>query len=121
LCFLFQDNFCSLTHLVKIDLSKNRLVELPHDFGRLDSLQHLDLLGNELTTLPESFSRLSKLKWLDLKDNPLEPGLKKNAGDCLDERQCRQCAQRVSSTFLWWGSGTDVFNWLLVFLALCKV
>lgn len=89
------DSFCTLTHLVKVDLSKNRLTELPQDFGQLDNLQHLDLLGNQLTTLPESFHKLHKLKWLDLKDNPLEPLLKKNAGDCLDEKQCRDCAKRI--------------------------
>lgn len=32
---------------------------------------------------------------MDLKDNPLEPGLAKAAGDCLDERQCKQCASKV--------------------------
>lgn len=36
------------------------------------------------------------LKWLDLKDNPLEPGLAKAAGDCLDEKQCKQCATKVT-------------------------
>nr|KAG5688088.1 hypothetical protein BaRGS_002693 [Batillaria attramentaria] len=92
---VLPDNFCTLTHLVKVDLSKNRLTELPEDFGDLTNLQHLDLLGNQLTTLPESFHKLRKLKWLDLKDNPLEPLLKKNAGDCLDEKQCRACAERV--------------------------
>ena len=85
-----------MSHLVKVDLSKNKLTELPAEFGKLDNLQHLDLLGNQLTSLPESFNLLRRLKWLDLKDNPLEAGLKKNAGDCLDEKQCRACAQRVS-------------------------
>lgn len=32
---------------------------------------------------------------MDLKDNPLEPGLAKAAGDCLDEKQCKQCATKV--------------------------
>lgn len=36
------------------------------------------------------------LKWLDLKDNPLELGLAKAAGDCLDEKQCKQCAIKVT-------------------------
>ncbi|KAL4648112.1 leucine-rich repeat-containing protein 59 [Arapaima gigas] len=87
--------FCSLTHLVKLDLSKNRLTGLPVDFGRLVALQHLDLYNNKLTSLPVSFSQLRSLKWLDLKDNPLEPSLAKVAGDCLDEKQCKQCATRV--------------------------
>ncbi|KAG7491759.1 hypothetical protein MATL_G00007110 [Megalops atlanticus] len=87
--------FCSLTHLVKLDLSKNQLVSLPAEVGRLVTLQHLDLYNNKLTSLPVSFSQLRNLKWLDLKDNPLEPTLAKVAGDCLDEKQCKQCAYRV--------------------------
>uniref|UniRef100_A0A3B3S5N6 Leucine rich repeat containing 59 n=1 Tax=Paramormyrops kingsleyae TaxID=1676925 RepID=A0A3B3S5N6_9TELE len=88
-------DFCSLTHLVKIDLSKNQIVSLPADLGRLVALQHLDLYNNKLTSLPLSFSQLRNLKWLDLKDNPLEPTLAKVAGDCLDEKQCKQCATKV--------------------------
>ncbi|XP_060620730.2 leucine-rich repeat-containing protein 59 [Anolis sagrei] len=88
-------DFCSLTHLVKLDLSKNQLQQLPSDFGRLVNLQHLDLLNNRLVTLPVSFAQLKNLKWLDLKDNPLDPMLAKVAGDCLDEKQCKQAAIRV--------------------------
>uniref|UniRef100_A0A3Q1GHH7 Leucine-rich repeat-containing protein 59 n=1 Tax=Acanthochromis polyacanthus TaxID=80966 RepID=A0A3Q1GHH7_9TELE len=87
--------FCSLTHLVKVDLSKNQLTCLPDDLGNLVNLQHLDLYNNKLTVLPVSFSQLRSLKWLDLKDNPLEAGLAKAAGDCLDEKQCKQCASKV--------------------------
>uniref|UniRef100_A0A6I8PGZ7 Leucine-rich repeat-containing protein 59 n=1 Tax=Ornithorhynchus anatinus TaxID=9258 RepID=A0A6I8PGZ7_ORNAN len=87
--------FCGLTHLVKLDLSKNKLQQLPLDFGRLVNLQHLDLLSNKLVTLPVSFAQLKSLKWLDLKDNPLDPVLAKVAGDCLDEKQCKQSAVRV--------------------------
>ncbi|XP_061472043.1 leucine-rich repeat-containing protein 59 isoform X2 [Rhineura floridana] len=88
-------DFCSLTHLVKLDLSKNQLQQLPSEFGRLVNLQHLDLLNNQLVTLPVSFAQLKNLKWLDLKDNPLDPTLAKVAGDCLDEKQCKQAAIRV--------------------------
>ncbi|TFK04617.1 aquaporin-2 [Platysternon megacephalum] len=88
-------DFCSLTHLVKLDLSKNQLQQLPSDFGRLVNLQHLDLLNNRLVMLPVSFAQLKNLKWLDLKDNPLDPILAKVAGDCLDEKQCKQAAIRV--------------------------
>ncbi|XP_061564853.1 leucine-rich repeat-containing protein 59 [Cololabis saira] len=87
--------FCSLTHLVKLDLSKNQLTSLPDDLGNLVGLQHLDLYNNKLAALPVSFSHLRSLKWLDLKDNPLEPTLAKAAGDCLDEKQCKQCAIKV--------------------------
>lgn len=88
-------DFCILTHLVKLDLSKNQLQQLPQDFGHLVNLQHLDLLSNKLVMLPVSFAQLKNLKWLDLKDNPLDPYLAKAAGDCLDGKQCQQCAVRV--------------------------
>lgn len=53
-----QPEFCNLTHLVKVDLSKNQLTCLPDDLGNLASLQHLDLYNNKLTNLPVSFSQL---------------------------------------------------------------
>lgn len=53
-----QPEFCSLTHLVKLDLSKNQLTSLPDDLGNLVNLQHLDLYNNKLTVLPVSFSQL---------------------------------------------------------------
>lgn len=84
-----------MRHIVRVDFSKNSISELPPNFGDLVNLQHLDLLGNKLEILPVSFWQLRKLKWLDLKDNPLDEGLKKAAGDCLDDVQCRRCAQQV--------------------------
>ncbi|KAH6937142.1 hypothetical protein HPB50_025788 [Hyalomma asiaticum] len=89
------DAFCALTHLKELDLSKNQLRELPANFGRLSALQKLDLYGNNLTTLPLSMCRMKALRWLDLKGNPLEARLKAVAGDCLDEKQCQQCAKKV--------------------------
>ncbi|XP_062858833.1 leucine-rich repeat-containing protein 59 [Trichomycterus rosablanca] len=87
--------FCTLTYLIKVDLSKNQLLSLPEEIGNLSNLQHLDLYNNKLTMLPLSFCQLRNLKWLDLKDNPLELTLAKAAGDCLDEKQCKQCAGKV--------------------------
>ncbi|KAI8508487.1 Leucine Rich repeats (2 copies) [Branchiostoma belcheri] len=93
-----QDTFCTqLTHVVKLDLSKNQLEELPADFGRLTRLRHLDLFQNKLKTVPVSFWQLTSLQWLDLKDNPLDSALVPVVGDCLDERQCRNCAKGVVS------------------------
>ncbi|GFQ93224.1 leucine-rich repeat-containing protein 59 [Trichonephila clavata] len=89
------NDFATLTHLVKIDLSKNKLTELPANFGNLVNLQYLDLYGNQITTLPISFCRLKHLRWLDLKNNPLEPKLKSVAGDCLNEKECQECAKKV--------------------------
>ncbi|CAF0705784.1 unnamed protein product [Brachionus calyciflorus] len=94
LTFLPQD-FAKLQHIREIDLSKNRLTTLPSNFGSLVNLKTLDLLGNELTKLPPSFSELKSLQWLDLKGNPLEPELRKAAGECSDETQCKKCALNV--------------------------
>ena len=91
-----QDDFCQLTHLVRLDLSKNALAKLPENFGALQNLQYVDLFSNKLTTLPVSFHRLRKLRWLDVKDNLLSDPLKTVVGDCLDDAQCKQCAKNVS-------------------------
>lgn len=46
---ILPDIFCNmLKHLIKLDLSKNQLQELPDDFGKLEHLQHLDLYHNKL-------------------------------------------------------------------------
>ena len=36
-----QNEFCVLTHIVRLDLSRNQLTSLPTDFGDLQKLQHL--------------------------------------------------------------------------------
>lgn len=76
-------------------MSKNHLQSLPDNIGSLVNLKSLDLLGNELKTLPASFGELKALQWLDLKDNPLDLDLKKYAGECNDEAQCKKCAINV--------------------------
>lgn len=89
------DTFIQLTYIRELDLSKNRLKQLPANFGYMQNLKSLDLLGNQLTTLPSSFAELKSLMWLDLKENPLESELKRAAGDCNNETECRRCATNV--------------------------
>lgn len=88
-------NFPLLTHVTKLDLSKNGLLELPENFGGFKALKSLDLYANRLERLPVSFAQLKNLKWLDLKDNPLCPGLKQAAGDCITPNDCALCAKKV--------------------------
>lgn len=57
----------SLTHIVKLNLSKNLLKSLPDNFGELINLKQLDLYNNKIQTLPLSFGNLKKLEWLDVK------------------------------------------------------
>lgn len=89
------DDFIKLSYIKELDLSKNSLKSLPDNFGDMTSLKSLDLLGNQLTDLPSSFGELKNLMWLDLKDNPLNPELKQIVGECSDEMQCKKCASNV--------------------------
>lgn len=94
------DNFAGfLNHIVDLDLSKNQVIELPQDIHKMASLQHLDLYQNKLKSLPVNFSKLKSLKWLDLKDNPLDEKLQKAVGGCLDDQQCKKCAESVVAYF----------------------
>ncbi|CAH1802844.1 unnamed protein product [Owenia fusiformis] len=92
---VIPDDFVKMEWIVKLDLSKNNITRLPEDIGNLQKLQHLDLFKNKLQALPVSMCHLKSLKWLDVKDNPLDETMKKVAGDCLDDLQCKTCAKRV--------------------------
>ena len=92
---ILKEDFAKLQNIKEIDLSKNNITALPRNFGALTNLKNLDLLGNKLTKLPSSFGELKSLQWLDLKNNPLNPELKKLAGDCLNEADCRKCATNI--------------------------
>ncbi|XP_027128564.1 p53-induced death domain-containing protein 1 isoform X1 [Larimichthys crocea] len=85
----------SLSHLVHLDLSFNRLTclppcllnlpelsslllchnhlpALPPDIGQLSSLTYLSVLGNELVSLPSSLGQLKALQTLDISHNLLQ-------------------------------------------------
>ena len=94
-----QDSFPTLTHLTKLDLSKNQLSALPEYFGHLRNLRHLDLYSNELERLPVSFAQLKNLKWLDLKKNQLVPALSQAAGPCITASDCAMCAKKVTKIY----------------------
>lgn len=96
----FQKTFSSLTNIIKLDLSKNQLEELPENFGDLLKLKHLDLYNNKLQHLPLTFSKLKQLRWLDLKDNPLVPAIKDTAGECLDNKDCQKCARNIVQFYI---------------------
>jgi Leucine-rich repeat (LRR) protein len=54
----------------------NKLQSLPSEIGRLEKLTHLDLWYNEISTLPDSLSRLQQLEELDLRGIIMSQSLK---------------------------------------------
>jgi hypothetical protein len=61
----------AFTELEFLDVSNNRLSALPESFMNLASLKKLKLSDNDLTELPESIDKLSKLEMLDVSRNKL--------------------------------------------------
>lgn len=91
----FKKSFATLTQIVKLDLSKNMLSEIPENFGELRLLRHLDLYSNQISRLPLSFGDLKNLKWLDLKENPLSSAVASIAGACSNSSECQACAKNI--------------------------
>ncbi|MGV9199340.1 MAG: hypothetical protein ACOC4M_11030 [Promethearchaeia archaeon] len=61
------ETFAGLTNLRRLDLSANRLTELPDIFYGFSKL-----IFNKLTNLPDSVSRLSRSRNFYIDENPLE-------------------------------------------------
>jgi len=59
-----------LTHLERLNLGHNNLTFLPSQIGRLRKLRYLDLSQNRLTSLPPEIRHLP-LETLDVRGNPL--------------------------------------------------
>jgi hypothetical protein len=60
-----------LPHLVELLLPRNRIRELPADFGKLTGVKILDLSANKLRSLPESIGACTGLEHLILAENRL--------------------------------------------------
>ncbi|XP_064394638.1 leucine-rich repeat and calponin homology domain-containing protein 2-like isoform X2 [Halichondria panicea] len=63
--------FGKLTHLQYLNLSCNSLQELPPSFAELSALQYCDLHRNELKDLPEDLYQLTELQFLDVSSNQI--------------------------------------------------
>ncbi|CAL1541842.1 unnamed protein product [Lymnaea stagnalis] len=61
--------FVTLASLKNFTLNNTKIAELPEDFGKLKKLEVISLSGNSLTHLPRSFSNLTNLKTLTLSGN----------------------------------------------------
>jgi Leucine-rich repeat (LRR) protein len=58
-----------LRYIKNINLSGNKLSQLPHDFGSLLQLESLDLSYNQMNAMPGSISKLKRLKIMNLANN----------------------------------------------------
>ena len=75
-----------LTKLEKLDLSGNKLTELPAEINDLRELRELWVRNNQLVGLPTSIQRLTKLEELDLSGNKLT----ELASEISDLRELRE-------------------------------
>ncbi|MCF8463548.1 MAG: leucine-rich repeat domain-containing protein [Flavobacteriales bacterium] len=62
-------NIGLLKNLKKLILYKNKIESLPPQIGELENLQELIINQNELVTLPEEIGNLKKLRYLDMWSN----------------------------------------------------
>ena len=67
--------FQLLEEIVSINLSKNRLVNLPSAIGQMIRLKNLNLSYNQLEVFPESLGDNQLLEVLDISNNMIEGAL----------------------------------------------
>jgi Leucine-rich repeat (LRR) protein len=59
-------------NVIKLDLSKNKLKDVPADIRKLTNLQYLDLSKNKITSLPSWIGELKSLQFLILSKNKID-------------------------------------------------
>lgn len=64
----FLSRFSSLKHII---LNNNLIIELPNEIGNLTKLETLSLSSNRLQSIPKDLSRLTALRIVNLNDNHL--------------------------------------------------
>ena len=67
-----EGTFGEMRRLTKLDLSDNRLTELPADFNNFAQLEELSLANNRLTSLPDGISKFGRLYKLNISNNQIK-------------------------------------------------
>ena len=67
-----EGTFGDMRRLTKLDLSDNRLTELPADFNHFAQLEELSLANNRLTSLPDGISKFGRLYKLNISNNQIK-------------------------------------------------
>jgi len=65
-----QSQIGQLKNLVSLDLSNNSLTGLPAELGQLSTLEVLNVSNNRLTGLPMELQNLTQLRVFDISGNP---------------------------------------------------
>ena len=60
-----------MNKIKEIDLSNNKLSEIPVEIINLENLQYLDLSSNPISKLPKEMSKMKNLKEITLTDTGL--------------------------------------------------
>lgn len=63
--------------VIKLDIAMKKLTKISPDIGKLTNLECLDLSFNRISDLPAEFSELKKLRFLNLTGTRYLPGLPK--------------------------------------------
>ena len=66
------DSLWMLARVKRLNLSKNQIETLPPSLGRMEHLEELVISQNELTSLPGSIGRLERLRMIDAWSNNLD-------------------------------------------------
>ena len=69
--FFYLQEFWKLTRLRHLNISDNRISQLPPQIGNFTLLTHLDISRNDIRSLPEELGHLANLAFLDISGNPL--------------------------------------------------
>ncbi|KAH7365280.1 hypothetical protein KP509_18G018300 [Ceratopteris richardii] len=86
----------TMTWLIEVNLSRNRLTTLPDSIGNLVHLTNLDASLNQLVTLPDTIGQLTCLKTLILDNNKIEE-LPYTIGQCTSLVELRASFNKLKA------------------------
>jgi len=66
------DSLWALGRVKRLNLSKNQIEQLPPSLGRMNHLEELVISQNEITSLPDSIGKLDRLRMIDAWSNNLD-------------------------------------------------
>ena len=73
---MIDDQLFTLQKLQVLDLSRNKITQLPEEMQNMKSLRFLSVMHNNIEDLPLSLGFLESLRLLKLTGNPLKESLK---------------------------------------------